>query len=345
MSQRQLILLFVASFIVLAVAVWVTHREQNSGASLAGATVLPGLSAHLNAVTQVRIRGAQGRQVTIDKGARRWRVSERGYPANFGQLRKLLIDLGNLKVVENKTRLAKNYPVLGVQPVTAKGATGVRIDVKTPRRSWSLIVGHSAEQGAGCYVRRVGRKQSLLATPLVTTNAKVAQWLNPIILDIAAKRVRRIEERLAGERPYRIERAKASAKNFAVIGIPRGRRLSSPGAANTVASALSNLTLKNVHKATRAPRGARISNAVFTTFDGLTLSISGYHDGKTGPYEIDIAARAGGAKASAQAKRVNARVHGWTYEIPSYAYQQIFQPLSGLLHPLPKPHAKRRKAA
>ena len=338
MTQRRLILLFVASLIVLGLAVWVTNREQNSGASLAGARVLPGLRAQLNAVTRVRISGPNGEHVVIEKGARRWMVSERDYPANTGQLRKLLIDLGNLKVVQTKTRLAKNYAVLGVQPLTAKGATGVRIDVISPRRTWSLMVGHTGLQGSASYVRRVGHKRSLLATPLIMTNAKVAQWLEPVILDIAAKRVRSIEERLAGQRPYSIERAKPTDAHFTVLGMPAGRRLSSPGDADDDASALSNLTLTNVHKALAPPRGAALSRAIFTTFGRLRLTVSGYRSGKKGPCHIDIAASGTGTKALAEASAINARVHGWTYTIPSYEYRQIFQRLSSLLQPLPKPH-------
>jgi len=338
MTQRRLILLFAVSLIVLALAVWVTNREQNSGASLAGARVLPGLRAALNAVTQVRISGPNGKHVVIEKGAKHWRVAARDYPANSGQLRKLLIDLGNLKVVQTKTRLAQNYPVLGVQSVSAKGATGVRIDVISPRRTWSLIVGHTALQGSASYVRRVGHKQSLLATPVIMTNAKAAQWLEPVILDIAAKRVRSIEERLAGQRPYSIVRTKPAAAHFTVLGIPPGRRITSPDAADADASALANLTLTNVHKALAPPRGAAVSRALFTTFGGLRVTVIGYRTGKHGPCHIDIAASGTANKALAEAKAIEARVHGWTYTIPSYEYRQIFQRLSGLLQPLPKPH-------
>jgi len=337
-TQRRLILLFVVSLIVLGLAVWVTNREQNSGASLAGARVLPGLRARLNTVTQVRIDGPNGKHVVIDKGAKHWLVSERNYPANTGQLRKLLIDLGNLKVVQAKTRLAKNYPVLGVQSLTAKGATGVRIDVISPHHTWSLIVGHTGLQGSASYVRRVGHKQSLLATPLIMTNAKAAQWLEPIIVDVASRRIRSIEERLAGQPPYSIERSKPTAAHFTVLGIPPGRRISSPDAADDDASALSNLTLTNVRKRLAPPRGTALSRALFTTFGGLRLSVSGYRTGKKGPCDIDIAASGTGAKALAEAKAINARVHGWTYTIPSYEYRQIFQRLSGLLQPLPKSH-------
>ncbi len=345
MRQRHLTILFAVSLAVLAVAVWVAQRAQYGGASIAGTLVLPGLEHDLNAVTRVRITGAGGKHATLVKGASHWMVSERGYPADSGKLRKLLIDLGNLKAVARKTRLAKDYPVLGVQPVTAAGASGVRVDVVSPHRTWSLIVGHN-DQGTGSYVRRVGHKQSLLVAPVILAEAKPAHWLEPIIVDIGEKQVRSVQEHPAGKRAYRIERAKAASANFRVLGIPRGRKLASPGAADSVAAALSNLTLRDVRKAVPAPKDVRLSTARFTTFKDLTVTVSGYGAAKHGPHYIEVTARAGGPKATALAARINARVHGWQYRIAGYTYRQIFQPLSGLLQPLPKHHrVARRKPA
>jgi hypothetical protein len=346
MSQRQLTILFAVSLAVLGLALWLAHREQHGSGSIAGATVLPGLAANLNAITEVRITGGGGKQVTLIKGERHWQVHERGYPADSGKLRKLLIDLGNLKAVARKTRLASNYPVLGVQPVSAAGASGVRIEVLSPKHTWSLIVGHSAA-GSGSYVRVSGHKQSLLAAPLVMAEADPAQWLEPIIVDLHRTQMHRIEERPWGGPSYVIERAKPAGADLRVIGIPPGRKLSSPGAADPVASALSNLTLSDVQHTATPPKEAHWAHAVFTTFDGLTVTVSGYQVAKGDPHYIELSASSSDPKAAAAAARINARTRGWQYRIPGYSYQQIFQSLAGLLQPLrgPHPHPVRRKPA
>lgn len=338
MTQRRLGFLLIASLAVLVLAVWVVHRQSAAGtASRAGEAVLPGLANQLNSVTEVRISAAGGVRTTLDRGAKRWLVSERAYPADSGKLRKLLIDLGDLKVIERKTRLARNYPILGVQKLTSAKASGTRIDVITPHKTWSLIVGHTAN-GNDCYVRVVGHKQSLLASPLVMADATPAQWLEPIIIDVSHSRISRIEERPARGRRFSIARAKASDADFTVHGIPRGRKLDSAGAADDMASALSNLTLSDVRKSAPAPRGVRLSHAVFETFDGLEIDVDGYQTGKRGKHYIDVVAHGSGKKAANQAARINARVRGWEYRVPGYRYQEIFQPLSGLLAPLPVHH-------
>ena len=338
MTQRRLGLLLAASLAVLLLAVWVVNHQSGAGTSYAGKAVLPGLENALNSVTEVRITGAGGVHTTIDKGARRWVVHERAYPADSGKLRKLLIDLGELKIVERKTRLAQNYPILGVQNVTSPKASGERIDVITPHKTWSLIVGDTANDN-NCYVRVVGHKQSLLASPLVMVAAKPAQWVEPAILDLGQKRIRSIEEQPAKGWRFSVSRAKASQVNFTVQGIPPGRKLDSAGAADDMASALSDLTLEDLRKAASPPKGAPLSHAVFDTFDGLEVDITGYKAGKGGKHYIEVVARGSGKKAAVQAARINARVRGWQYQIPGYRYQQIFQSLSGLLAPLP--HAKK----
>ncbi|MGC8519241.1 MAG: DUF4340 domain-containing protein [Steroidobacteraceae bacterium] len=342
MKQRHLAILFVVSLVVLLAAIWVSHRAQQSGASVAGTPVLPGLEAHLNALTEVRIRGADGRHVTLLKGARHWQVKQRDYPADSGKLRKLLIDLGNLKAVARKTRLPAQYAALGVQSPSVAGASGVRIDLVSPGRTWSLIVGHS-DGGSGAYVRPVGRRQSLLAAPLVMAEAKPSQWLSPIIIDLKHQQVRSVEERLAHEPPYRIARSAPTVAQFRVLGIPPGRTLSGPGAADALANALSNLTLNDVRKATSPPPGVAFSSAVFTTFAGLRVTVRGFPAVQKGPHYIELTVRALGTKAAAAAARLSARVRGWEYRIPDYRYQQIFQPLSELLQPLAGPAGSVRK--
>lgn len=342
MTQRRLGFLLVASLAVLALAIWVAHRQSGSGATSAGEAVLPGLTAALNTVTEVRLTGAGGEHTTLERGAKRWMVRERGYPADTGKLRKLLIDLGDLKIIQRKTRLAQNYPILGVQNVTSPKADGSRVDIVTPARTWSLIVGHTAD-GSDCYVRVVGHKQSLLVSPLVMVDAKPAQWLDPIILDLHQRRVSEIEERPDRGPDFEVTRAKPAQAHFTVHGIPPGRKLASASAADEMASALSNLTLSDVRRATAPAQGVHLSRAVFKTFGGLEIEVTGYKTSKGGKHYIAVAAHGSGKKAGPRAARIDARVQGWEYRIAGYRYQEIFQPLSGLLAPLSSHHASHRR--
>src|SRR5579872_7206305 len=338
MTQRRVTLLFVIGIVIIALAAWVSSRNPTGTDSVAATAVLPGLKGSLNEVTQVRITKAGHIEATLERKATEWQVGERGYPADSGKLRKLLLDLGSLQAVQRKTSMARNYPVLGVEDVTQPKATGARIDIVSPGRTWSLIVGNSMDAD-DCYVRLVDSAQSLLASPLVLVDADPKQWLDPTILDITQSRVSAIDEQPAKGSAFSVSRDKKTQADYTVHGIPRGRELTSADAAGSMGSALSSLTLTDVRKGAPPPKDTELSHAVFRTFDGLEIDISGYKQASSG--YIDVSARAIDKSADAEAQQINSRVQGWDYEIPDYRYEEIFPSLDSLLKPLPakKPHA------
>ena len=342
MTARRVSILFAIGIVVIALAAWVSSRSQTDQDSIAGTAVLPGLGGSVNEVTQIRITRADKAQTTLDRKATDWIVAQRGYPADSGKLRKLLLDLGSLKAVEPKTSIAHNYPVLGVEDVTSPKATGARIDVVSPGRTWSIIVGNSMDAN-DVYVRVVDSKQSLLATPLVLADADPKLWLDQTILDVAQSRVSEIDERPAKGLGFSVSRAIKTQANFSVRGIPHGRELTSADAADSMGSALSALTLTDVRKAATPPEGTDLSHAVFKTFDGLEIDVSGHKD--SNDHYIDVSARATDKSADAEAQQINSRVRGWEYQIPDYRYDEIFQSMDGLLKPLPAKPAKKANTA
>ncbi|MBV9913899.1 MAG: DUF4340 domain-containing protein, partial [Sinobacteraceae bacterium] len=175
MTARRVVVLLVAAIIIFALAAWLSTNRQSPQPALAGKAVLPGLSAAVNAVSEVRLGKADATKTTLKRGTTDWSVAERDYPADSGKVRKLLIDLGALKVVEEKTRVAANFPQLGVEDVSTPKATGTRVDAVAGGKTYSLIVGKSAGGKSG-YVRALNSQQSVLATPLVAVDADPRHW-------------------------------------------------------------------------------------------------------------------------------------------------------------------------
>jgi len=346
MTSRGVTLLFAIGIIVIALAAWISGRGQPGEDSIAGTTVLPGLESSVNDVTEIRITKADRSRTTLRRAATEWIVGERGYAADSGKLRKLLLDLGSLEAVERKTSIARNYPVLGVEDMTQPKATGARVDIVSPGKTWSLIVGNSMDAN-DCYVRLVDSPQSLLARPLILVDADPKLWLDPAILDIAQDRISEVSEQPPKGAGFSVSRDQKTQADFTVHGIPRGRELTGADAADVMGSALSGLTLTDVRKAAAPPPGTGLAHAAFKTFDGLEIDVSGYKQGDSG--YIDVSAHGSAKAPDGEAQQINSRVQGWDYEIPGYRYDEIFQPLDGLLKPLParKPavnaHAQRTK--
>lgn len=259
MSARRVAWLLAAGVLVIAFAIWLSSQRHLERATQAGDLVLPGLEHSVNAVTQLSVRKGDGTAATIQRSGEAWSVGERGWPADLSKIRKLLLALGALNVVEEKTRLPANYPSLGVEDVTSPKATGTRVEASAPGRSWALIVGKSSNAKSG-YVRVAGSPQSLLAAPLLSVDADPKFWLDHALADIATDRVRQVEEKPGQGPAYSVARDKKDAPHFSVSPLPRGRELVGPGSADGIPAALSALTLDDAHKAAgaadaRLPRG------------------------------------------------------------------------------------------
>jgi Domain of unknown function (DUF4340) len=344
-NARRVAILLVAALIVIAMAVWLSSNRSTERASLAGSSVLSGLDKNtLNTVNEVRLSKGDAMRTTLKKGSADWIVAERGYPADSGKVRKLLLDLSALNVVEEKTRTPENYPALGVEDTTSANATGTRVDAVTPARTFSLIVGKSSGAKSG-YVRVVNSPQSVLAAPQITLDADPARWLDHTLIDIPQERIREFVVKPATGAGYTASRPSKDKSDFSVADIPKGRELSSPAAADPIAGSLGSMSLDDVRKLPDAQSGgsppAGVAHAIFRTFDGLQLDVAGRKDG-TKTY-LSLVPTSTSKETQTEAQTLQARLQGWEFEVPSYKYDGIFRPLDDLLKKPPEPAAKAGK--
>jgi hypothetical protein len=325
----QVLSLVVAGVALAGAGAWLLSRHGADSAPEAQGQVLPLKPGDLNAVTRLRIFRGDGSHTTLTRTATRWVVTERDYPADTGQARKLLLDLAALQIEELKTTDARLYAKLGVEdPVSAQAtSTGLEIDVNG--KTLGLIVGKSSGTRAG-FVRVAGAVQSLLATPQLSPDADPRHWLDRSILDIAPEQITEVSLEPQVGPAYAVKRAVAGATSeFRVSPIPKGRELADAAASASQAGALAGLQLDDVRKAAAHTGVAR---ARFQTSDGLEVAINGIQDGER-RYLTIIAS--GTAPAVQQRVRdLNARLSGWEFEVPGYRYDTLFRPLEQLLKPL-----------
>ena len=337
MSQRRVAYLFVAALVVVAGAFWLSYSKRpQSNETPAGAPVLEGLKATLNDVTEIRIAKGDATHVTLKKRDADWSVLEREYTADSGKVRKLLLDLGALRVVEEKTSDPANYARIGVEDVSSPKAGGTRVEIVTPKKVHTLIVGKSAE-GKAAYVRVAGAAKSALASPQLTPEADPKRWLDHAVADIPESRVKDVAITPAAGPAYSVTREKKEQNDFTVSNVPKGRELSNPGAGTAVAGDLTTLQLDDVRHA--VPDAKPTASATFHTFDGLEVKVDGFLDGDRHYLALTPASTA--KETEAESQTLAGRTKGWQYEVPSYKYDALFRPLEELLKkPEPKPEKK-----
>ncbi|MGQ0836197.1 MAG: DUF4340 domain-containing protein [Gammaproteobacteria bacterium] len=329
MTSRRVLWLAIAAILVIAGAVYLSSQRHLDRATLAGDRVLPGLSQEVNAVTEVRLSKSDGSRVTLRKRAADWIVAEREYRADSGRIRKLLLDLAALEVLEEKTRAPESYSRLGVEDIVAPQGTGTLVEVIAPKQSFTLIVGKPAGTKSS-YVRVPQTEQSLLAKPQLNLEPDSQRWIDRTLLDIPQDRIREVSIHPPGGLEYTVTRAARDQTDFVVTGVPKGRALSAPSAANGAATALASLMLDDVRRVPKEVVDPRtLITAKFLTFDGLALEVSGRKDGER--HYLTARAESSAKETAAEADSLNARLAGWEFEVPGYKYDAIFRPLEELL--------------
>jgi hypothetical protein len=358
MTSRRLLILGIAAIVAIVAGVWLAGRE-GSGSSAGNTALYPGLKEQLNSVTAINIyKAGDARVVELKRQGDTSTVSERdNYPADEGKLRRLVIAIADAKVLEEKTSNAEAYATLGVEDTKGAGATSLRIELVGTPKPVNLIVG---KQGAGArstYVRRAGEKQSWLINTTIDTSATPEAWLRKDIVDVSADRVQSARVETKGAKPYTASKAARADTDFAVEGLPKGKSLSAPTAANSVAMALTSLSLVDARAASAFQSTPPVAHATFKTFDGLVVEADGWvQDQKhyvalrpsfdaalaerfkvaTAPAEEkkeekkDEAPKPAAPNVEEDAKKLAAKVTGWVYEIPDYKYESLFKPLDQL---------------
>jgi hypothetical protein len=337
MTPRRVVGLLIGALVIVAVGFWASSQRHGNDSTGAGQPVLNGLKAAVNDVTELRLAKGDGTHVTLRKQPSSWDVVERGFPADSGKVRKLLLDLGSLEVVEEKTSDPASYDRIGVEDVKGAKAGGTRIEAVTPKKVYSVIAGRVSGTKS-TYVRVTDTPKSFLASPQIVPDANPKQWLEKSVFDIPEARIKEVAVTAASGPAYTVAREKKEQADFTVSNVPKGRELSSPGVANAVAGELAAFSLDDVRKTPADAKPA--GTATFRTFDGLEIEVAGQKDGDH--HYVSITPHSTAKETESEAQTLGTRVTGWQYEIPGYKYDQIFKPLEDLLKK-PEPKEDKKK--
>lgn len=336
MRKRSLIGLMAATAVMVALAI-VALATGGAKVNQAGADerALPALAGKLDEVASVEVKRA-GLDLTFVRDGENWLVAQKGdYPADAGKVRRVVLGLADMTLVEPKTDKPGLYSRLEVDDPGKGKSTLITIKDKSGADIARLIVGKHAydrlgEGNDGVYVRKPDDPQSWLARGSLDFADDMPNWLARRIVDIPDSKVAKVVLTQPDGAALTLSRAKPDAK-FAIENPPKDAKYKNDTALGEPAMALETLDLEDVLPSAKLPVPNKgFTTAAYTTFDGLIIDVTLFqHDNKNW---LTVAA-SGSGKAAAQAKNIDSRVGRWVYEIPSYKAKMMETKLADLLEP------------
>jgi Domain of unknown function (DUF4340) len=360
MSRQRFIALAFAALLAISGAMYLSSL-RNLPRDVQGALLLPSLASELNTVTTLSVRrGSATPTATVHEQAGKWTVAERAdYPADVSKLRKLLLALSDAKIVEQKTSNPASYAAIGVEDPASAGATGAEISFVAKDGTHSVIIGKPV--GEGNFARRGGENTSYSVEPSISFEAEPRYWIDSRLLDIKSTDIQSIAIKPATGPAYTVHRAAASSPaagsatagntaassaaagktaassaapvsaaasstDFALDGVPAGRKAADPATLAPSPTALSGLTADDVSPAAGIDF-SKATVATVTLTGGNVLTITGTTVGDK--HWVSLQASKDAA--------LSALTAGRAFELAGYRFDAIFRPLEQLLVPKEPP--------
>lgn len=271
------VLLIITLVMVLLMLVTIYQRDDNQDEY---GLLFPDLFEQLGDVDNIHFSSPED-QFTLHRKGQDWFVKDHyDYPANFDEVKRILIDLSEVEILERKTDKPDNYPILGVEGAEPEtpGGESLQLTLKDgDDQVAGLIIGNRREGQVQAgpqqvYVRRAGEEQSWLAEGYLQISPVMLNWIQSQIINIARERIARVEiTQPDGDSAVLVNLGKKDK-----FGTPESRDKTTfkyPQLGYDIAGSLFQMRMEDVKPLAEFSRGdAEVVTARFTTFDGLVIT-------------------------------------------------------------------------
>jgi len=273
MSPRQLLLLGGLAVGLIAGALYWSRSEQPIGIE-AKSHVLPGLAPRQERIDSIRVLGAGNAPlVSLKKRAGVWRVLERNsWPADAGKVSQTLFLLAQARLLEAKTANPAQFPKIGVEALSDRGAQGMEIWLDGDGAPLRLLIGHIHVNRDGNYVRVGDAAQSWLTDRLLDISRDPVEWLDHHLIDRPLARISQVQIDSADGNGYALA---FRDDRFRLVGIPSGAMRDSH-AGDAMAGFLEQLDFDDV--ADDDGKAAAERTARFDGVDGVSIDVAAWRD-------------------------------------------------------------------
>ena len=268
--------------VIASAAALITTLAQPSAAPVryVDEPAFPALRENPDAVAKLELTTPEGTFTLVRETGDRWSALERyGYTVDEDRVRKLIVALADMRLIEAKTRMPERYGRLEVEDVDKADAKSrlLRVESADGKILAEAIFGKqqhrlTGNQATGTYLRRPGEAQSWLASGGVEIDPKVVDWLDDQIVDLDPGNIGRIEISAESGARYAVRRD-ATGQPLQLASLAEGESVKADADLDRLASAFADLTFEDVEPREELAFPAAHQTATATTFDGLELTV------------------------------------------------------------------------
>ncbi len=351
MNKQTLALLSIVTLVMLVAALQMSKKDQRPPEAVIGdnsnPALFPSLTEQLDKVSRIEINSPEG-VFSVSKNNAIWGLdSKQGYPVASDKVAQVLNGMASLNRIEAKTQKDSLYHKLELQDRSVEGAKSTQVSLNSAEGSIaSVLIGKTSMAKTdtslqAMYVRLPKDKQTWLAHSPMRLEKNPDNWLDKDILKIAQKRIQSVSVSPASGEPVHISKASAEDSDYQFQDLPAGAKVEKAYQLGSMASILASLSLEDVKAAKDAETPAERNQAVFKTFDGLSVTMDIHHQAEADQYwaslslQADPTATAGTANSDSvdvvkEATDINAKTQGWLYQLTNYKMENLLKPRAEL---------------
>ncbi len=278
MTSKNIGILAGLALLGLVAAIFV-NQEPESKLLNSGELLFPLLMAEVNDIDEMTVETKE-ETITIVKGEREWNVKEKGgYGADVEKVKKAIVGLAELRILEPKTKNPELYERLGLQDTEKDGALSTTLTLKSSQKAEAvkLVVGNQrpAKGDPGksdIFVRKPGDPQTWLVVGNLPLEKTANEWMDKEITALTTKRVRQVTVTHPDGKSLHVAKDKPEDLDFTLDSIPAGFKVASQFNVNNVPGTLGQLSFEDVKKESDVDFKSQTGvSAVLETFDGFRL--------------------------------------------------------------------------
>lgn len=336
MSQRQIVLLGVATLLVMLAALLLTG-QRGEDAVAEGELLVPGLRDAINDLAAVDLSAADGELiVALRRGPRGWVVENHdAFEADFRRVHDFLRELATARRAEARTAQPEWHARLGLADTGSPEASGLLVEFPGTDLAAVILGNHDLVTGTRFARLRDDARTWLTDRALVVAEQPV-DWLERSVMDIPAAELAAVTiEHADGER-VRLRPADESGDQWVLLDIPDGREAAPRWEIRPVANGLANIVLEGV----RRHDGTVPDDAVRSTYitrDGLIFVVELFSDagGDWAHFTVSAEPDADDDQRLVDAVAVDARLSPWQFALSRRKFEIMTQRQESLLAPPP----------